>query len=322
VGLRLEARALSLGLAVLRRALQFVATLAGAMAFVLALLVTAPGDPVDLIPNGAELRPQLEAEWGLDQPAPVRFVRFAQRLISLDWGMSLSYRPGARVWDVVQGPAWSSVSLALAALLLALAAGTALAFVTVRGRRRARYVVQAISIVPLFLLAHAAVTGLNETAFALMQQGIIARPSWFALPDQASLLRTTLATVLLAVGSGSLAETHAQVHDALARIEASPFVDAARARGAPLWPHIWRNLLPELAATAAERVAFVVGGVVIAEKVLLLNGLGAVLWDAALLRDYDLALVIALLSAAFVGGVRLVAEIVRVTVDPRLREAT
>ncbi|MEM6928466.1 MAG: hypothetical protein AAF602_16140, partial [Myxococcota bacterium] len=77
----MDARALSLGLAVLRRALQFVATLGGAMAFVLVLLVTAPGDPVDLIPNGAELRPQLEAEWGLDKPAPVRFVTFARRLV-------------------------------------------------------------------------------------------------------------------------------------------------------------------------------------------------------------------------------------------------
>ncbi|MEO0605957.1 MAG: ABC transporter permease subunit, partial [Myxococcota bacterium] len=235
--------------------------------------------------------------------------------------MSLSYRPGARVWDVVQGPAFGSVGLATSGSLLALAAGTGLAFLTARGHRRTRALVQALSILPLFLVAHGLVTGINEATFALVQDGWIARPSWFALPDQPSVLRTSLAIVLLAVASGTLAETHAQIHDALVRIESSPFLDAARARGAPLWPHIWRNLLPELAATAAERVAFVVGGVVIAEKVLLLNGLGAVLWDAALLRDYDLALVIALLSAAFVGGVRLVAEIVRVTIDPRLRDA-
>ncbi|MEN0061553.1 MAG: ABC transporter permease [Myxococcota bacterium] len=297
-----------------------MATLAGAMAFVLALLVTAPGDPVDLIPNGAELRPQLEVEWGLDQPAPVRFVRFARRLVLLDWGQSLSYRPGARVWDVVQGPAASSVGLAAAGLGFALLWGTGLAFVTVRGQRRVRLAVQAGSIIPLFLLAHGLVTVFNESAFALMEEGLIARPEWFALPDQPSLLRTTMAIVLLAVASGTLAETHAQIHDALARIESSPYIDAARARGAPLWPHIWRNLIPELAATASERVAFVVGGVVIAEKVLLLNGLGAVLWEAAKLRDYDLALVIALLSAAFVGSIRVGAEVVRVSLDPRLRE--
>lgn len=316
----MEARALRTGLTVLRRVGGFAATLAGAMAFVLALLVTAPGDPVDLIPNGAELRPRLEAEWGLDQPAPVRFVRFAQRLVMFDWGMSLSYRPGARVWDVVQGPAVGSVGLAMAALLVALLWGTGLAFVTTRHARRTRLIIQALSIGPLFLVAHGTVTLFNETAFSLMEQGLIARPEWFALPDQPSLLRTTLAVVLLGVASGTLAEAHAQIHDALARIDASPYIDAARARGAPLWPHVWRNLIPEIAATAAERVAFVVGGVVIAEKVLLLNGLGAVMWDAARLRDYDLALVIALLSAAFVGAVKLVAEVVRVSVDPRLGE--
>ena len=60
----------------------------------------------------------------------------------------------------------------------------------------------------------------------------------------------------------------------------------------------------------------------ILEKVLLLNGVGAILWQAALLRDYDLALGISLLAATFVSLARLAGDTVRIAVDPRLQEAS
>ncbi len=311
--------------AALIRLLTFVATLFGATAFVLALLVTAPGDPIDVLPNGAELRPQLEEAWGLDQPLVVRYGRYLQRVGQLDLGTSLTYRPGQPVLEVIAGPAGGTLARLLGALVVVTVAGLALALATSgpesqrSGRLGGRWGVQAVSLVPVFLLAHALVLGFNETAWALMEAGRITRPDWFALPDQPSSLRTTLAITILAVGSGALAEAHAQIEAALQRIRDSPYVDAARARGEPVWPYVARNLVPPLAATVAERAAYLAGGVVIVEKVLLLNGVGAVLWQAALLRDYDLALAIALLAAAAVGLVRLAADGVRLAVDPRLR---
>ncbi|HHO50663.1 MAG TPA: ABC transporter permease [Deltaproteobacteria bacterium] len=304
------------------RIVVFLATLLGAIAFVGLLLVLAPGDPISLIPNGEELRPQLEAEWGLSRPLHERYLHYLSRILTLDLGTSLAYRPGQPVIDVIRGPALYSLGRVLAALSCAMAWGTALAWWTAERPSAPRILIQGISIVPIFLLAHATVTGLNEGAFALMTAGYIERPPWFALPDQPSALRTQLSILLLAVGSGSLSEVHAQVEEALVRIRRSAYVDAARARGAPLWPHIALNLLPPLASTLAERAAFLAGGIVIVEKVLLLNGAGSVLWEAALLRDYDLAMALALLAAAAVGLVRLASDAVRLAVDPRLRGAT
>ena len=312
--------------AALSRVAAFAGTLLGATAFVMLLLVAAPGDPVDLVPNGEELRPRLEAEWGLDRPVAERYVHYLVRAATLDLGTSLTYRPGQPVLEVIASPALRTVGLVVAALVCATGAAVALAFFTAGRRgtlRRALsgWGIQAVSLVPVFLLAHGLVLGLNESTWALVQAGWIPRPDWFALPDQPSLLRTSLAIAVLAVGSGALSEAHSQIEDALVAIRRSPYLDAVRARGGPTWPHVVRNLLPPLASTVAERAAFLAGGVVIVEQVLLLNGLGAVLWRAALLRDYDLALAIALLAAAFVGAVRLLADAVRVAVDPRLREA-
>lgn len=311
--------------AILARLGMLIATVCGAAALVLGLLALAPGDPIDLLPNADDVRPRLEAEWHLDRPLPERYVRYLGRLATGDLGTSLAYRPGVPVRDVLAAPALRSAGWLMAGLALAMSWGTALAVLTAThatGRTLARPVVQLVSITPVFLLAHLAVTGLNEGAFALLEAGRIDRPDWFALPDQASTLRTLLAVVLLATGSGTLAEVHQAVEEALGRIYRSGYIDAARARGAPLWPHVLRNLVPPLTTIATTRAAFLVGGLVVLEKVLLLNGAGALLWQAAELRDYDLALGIAVLAATLVAGVRFVGDTLRVAIDPRLRGST
>lgn len=300
------------------RAGGFAATLAGAVAFVLLLLWLAPGDAIDVLPNGEELRPVLAEEWGLDQPLPQRYAAWVGRALQGDLGTSLTYRPGTPVTSLILGPALSSLAWAGAAITLSMLAGTALAWHTAGQRAISRTVMQVVSIAPLFLLAHLAVAGLNEAAWSAMQAGWIERPSWFALPDQASALRTTLAIALLAVGSGGLAEVHAEVEEALVRIRQSGFVDAARARGAPVWPHVVANLVPPLAGVATSRAAFYIGGLVVLEKVLLLNGVGAILWQAAQLRDHTLALGITVVLAAAVAALRLFGDAVRLVVDPRL----
>lgn len=298
-----------------------VATLVGASALALGLLVLAPGDPIDLVPNGEELRPVLEAQWGLDRPLPERFARSLGRVVTLDFGTSLTYRPGAPVAEVIEGPALRTAGLVGAALLLGVTWGAGLAALTAGRRSALRPLVIGLSVTPVFLLAHAAVAGLNAGAWWAIGAQWIDRPAWFALPDQPSALRTSLAVVLLAVGSGALSEVHGEVEDALVRLRSSPHLDAARARGAAAWPHLAIGLVAPLASTAASRAALLIGGAVIVEKVLLLNGAGAVLWSAAELRDYDLALALSILAAAAVAGARLVADLVRVSVDPRLRSA-
>ena len=62
-----------------------------------------------------------------------------------------------------------------------------------------------------------------------------------------------------------------------------------------------------------------VGGLVIIEKVMLLNGAGSLMWDAAMKRDYPLTAALALIAAATVCGTRLAADLFRLVVGPRLR---
>lgn len=307
--------------AVVGRLLGFVGTVVGAVVLVEGALALAPGDAIDLLPNGDELREGLAREWGLDRPVPERLVRTLARLAHGDLGTSLTWRPGAPVAELVADTSLRSLGLLLPALVVGVAAAAGLAAWSARGGASRLRIVQLFSVTPAFLAAWLLVTGLNAGTWSLLERGVIDRPSWFALPDTPSFLRTALAVAVLAVASGGLTEMHAACDAELRRLRAAPFVAAAAARGAPTWPVLLRNLAPALADIAASRVAWLLGSLVVVEKILLFNGAGAALWQACRLRDFPVAVGYALVAAACVAAARLVAELVRLALDPRLRSA-
>ncbi|MDG1482183.1 MAG: ABC transporter permease subunit [Myxococcota bacterium] len=295
--------------AILRHLLWFVGLVVGVLVLVQVLLWAAPGDPVALV-GGEDIRAGLEAEWGLDQTLWTR----TGHLLTGDLGSSLTVRPGAPVLGLITDSARRSLRLLAPALLLSLGLSTVIAW---SGRRWR--LAHAVSVAPIFLLAHLAVFSLNESTFALYQAGHITRPAWFALPLVDSPMRSALAITILAVGSGALSSMSGELSAAMQRIQESPWLEAARTRGTPLYPHILGNLLPPLLVSLASQVAFLTGGLVIVEKVLLLNGAGALMWEAALQRDYPLSMGLALLAAVAVCGARMLADVARLLIDPRLR---
>lgn len=311
---RLGATALTLA----RHAAVFVGTLVGCVLAVHLLLILAPGDATYNLPD--EVASNLRTQWGLDRPIPMQMASYLGDVLTGDLRTSLVYRPGMPVWEVIATPIQRSLGILVTALALSIGGGVLLGAWTANRRLHlARPAVWALSIFPVFLVARVLVAGINSATWSLMQAGTIGRPAWFALPLEDHPLRWALAVAILAVGSGALAEIHGESESLFRRIRGSGYVEAARARGAPVWPHIARNLLPPLTTLIASRTAFFVGGLVILEKLLLLNGVGSILWRAALERDYPLALGITLVTAAMVAAARLIGDVVRTALDPRRR---
>jgi peptide/nickel transport system permease protein len=313
-------RSAALALSLTRSFGAFLLTVAGAVALVHALLWAAPGSPVDLLPNDAELRATLTAQWHLDDPAPLRLGRYLADAARGDLGESLISAPGRPVTSLLAAPAARSSLWVLSAIGLSMLVASGLALGSGGRHRPVSWLARALSLPPAFLLAHLVVHIVNELTFAGMNAGWFSAPAWFALPAFDHPVRTALAIAVLAVGSGSLADTHRELEGALVRVRSSGFADAARARGEPTWPHVLSNLVPPLALMVSTRAAYLVGSLVILERVLLLRGLGATLWNASLDRDYPVALGATVLMATFVAGMRLLADAVRQVVDPRLRQ--
>lgn len=303
--------------ALLGRIASFFLTVFGAAVLVSALLALAPGDAADLSGADGAAAERLRVAWQLEGPLPDRVVAILKRWAGGDLGSSWTVRPGAPVAELIANGAWRSSTLFIGSMALVLPWATGLALLGPRWRGFVQCS-RVLSVAPAFLLAHLAVLALNALAFELMQRGLIDRPAWFALPDQASAFRTSLGIVVLALGSGTLAEIHDALADELQRIRQTPWVEAARGRGEPLALPIARHLLPVVASVLATKAAWLLGGLVVVEQVLQIRGLGALMWRAAELRDAELAAALALLAACLVAWLRLLADTVHLAVDPRL----
>ncbi len=313
--------ATQLGQAALRICGRWLTTVVGVAALLLLLVEMAPGDAIDLLPDGETLRAELERRWHLGRPLPERLLLWLLSALGGDLGTSWTIRPGAPVSEVLRGPALASLLRLLAALMTSAGVALALAWRSAGHASWLRRPVHVLSLAPVFLLAHLAVAGLNASAWSLMEAGWIDRPAWFALPTEPSVLRSFLAVVLLALGSTALSGLVTDLEDAIARLRHAPFVLAARGRGEPVDPMILRNLVPVAAALLADRLAFFVGGLVILEKVLLLGGAGSLLWRASLERDVALVLAIGVGTGLVVATGRLASDALRAYADPRLTTA-
>ena len=108
-------------------------------------LEVLPGDPTRLLAprggyigpgGGPNLRLQVVSQWGLDRPLLDRYMFFLGNILSGNWGISTSFRPGASVWDLIQPALAPTIGFAGIALFLTALAGTLLG--RFAGRRRQR----------------------------------------------------------------------------------------------------------------------------------------------------------------------------------------
>lgn len=307
------------------RILAFAGAIVGTIFLLQFLLWSAPGDPIDMLPlYGSELeriRPELERLWGLDLPPFQRIMQFFAHAIQGDLGESLIVHKGQPV-ATVTSKAWAhSIRILVPALILSLALSLLIAWHTA-GRRAAsvRVSIQIVSILPIFLFI-CLIIQWDDYVWSLIQQDKIERPSWFPLHIQESPIRNAVAVAILAVGSNCLAEVHSTLENAILRVRDSGFVTAARARGERVWPHILRNILPEIVHLGASRVVLMTGGLVILEHIFNMNGAGAKIWTSCVRRDYPLALGLVLGAALLVCSCRLAADVFRLLWDPRAKWA-
>src|SRR5690606_9421773 len=111
--------------------------------------------------------------------------------------------------------------------------------------------------------------------------------------------------------------------ESLIELMQSDFVRMARLKGLSPRRVLWRHALPNavvpwLNATALN-VAFMIGGVVVVERVFAFPGFGSILVDALQLRDLPLIEAGVLIAAALFIGLNLVADLLAMLLNPRLR---
>src|SRR3989440_12535170 len=123
---------------------------------------------------------------------------------------------------------------------------------------------------------------------------------------------------VLGTARGTVSEASRHPRAELAGVLAEDYIRTARAKGAPLWRHAFKEgfLIPVTEIVSAK-IPFLLGGAVIVEQVFNWPGMGRMAWQAAQDRDYPVIMGIALVAAAFVRLGNLLQRVVFTAVNPR-----
>jgi len=262
----------------------------------------------------------LRAQLHLEDPATLRYLRWLGGIVRGDFGFALT---SARPISVILAPKlFNTLILALAAFLLYLP--LAIIPALIQAIRRDRPVDHGLSVVTLvllstpdFLLATILLFIFVMTAGLLPSMSIVDETSTFTEYLRAiALPALTLAIVMAAYAVRMLRDNLIEVLD-------SEYVRMAELKGLSrrrvLLRHALPNaLIPSLNITALN-VGYVIGGVVVVEKVFSYPGLGSQLVNALQLLDYPLFEATVLIAAGFYIVANMLADIGSILLNPRLR---
>jgi oligopeptide transport system permease protein len=299
-----------------RRLLGAIPTLVLVVALSFLLTRLAPGGPFDeeraLAPD---VRANLEAAYGLDQPIHVQFGRYARGLLHGDFGPSYRFRDFT-VGELIASGLPVSLALGAAAMLVALALGipAGLWAAEKRGRAADRFVMAAavagISI-PVFVAAPLLVLVFGIWLGWLPVAGWMpGRPTDLVLP--VASLALPVAAFIARLTRGSLLE-----------VMRAPWIRAARARGlserAVLVGHALPAALLPVVSYVGPAAAAVLAGSLVVESLFGLPGMGRYMVQGALNRDYTLVMGMVIVYAALMIALNLVADLAYAWLDPRIR---
>jgi len=292
--------------------------------FIFLMLEILPGDVASRI-LGRDATPDslavLRAQLHLNEPALLRYGRWLGHLLTGDFGVSLvSNRPVA---DILGPRIFNTVLLSLYAFAMYLPLTVLPAMI--QAIRRDRPVDHALSIVTLVLLS----TPDFLLATILMITFVIAVPILpaMSLVDEGSsameyLQAMTLPAATLAIVMAVYAVR--MLRDNLIEVLDADYVRMAELKGLSarrvLIRHALPNaLVPTLNVTALN-LAYLVGGVVVVERIFSFPGFGSLLIDALQLRDLPLIEATIMISASVYIVANLLADIGAILVNPRLRK--
>jgi peptide/nickel transport system permease protein len=113
------------------------------------------------------------------------------------------------------------------------------------------------------------------------------------------------------------------VRSSVIEVLASDYVQMATLKGVPYWRIVFRHVLPNALLPAINVIALTIGwllgGVVVVEKVFNYPGLGHYMIDSISDRDLPVVQAIALIVATAYVGVNLAADLLAMVLNPRLR---
>lgn len=309
----------AVGLTLIREMGLALLLLLGVSLVVFAILYAAPGDSFSYLLEGQmpseQARAEISRALDVEQSWYGQYYSWLSNVLSGNFGTSV--RTGLPVAGELYRVSLNTLQLTLGSMLVTLLIAIPIALYTsVRGHKvvlgwpliMLGYVISAL---PVFWLGYIAIyiSAHYFDYFPLL--------SAVSHDSKNYLLHILIPVAVLGLGSGTISEMIRHLREELGRVMGEDYVRTARAKGASVWRHAFKEgLLLPVTQIFAAKIPFMLGGAIIVEQVFNWPGMGRMAWQAAQDRDFPVIMGIALVAAVFVRMGSLIQRVVCIAVSP------
>ncbi|MFW5827621.1 MAG: nickel ABC transporter permease [Alkalispirochaeta sp.] len=298
----------------MRRLLLTIPVVFGVSLIVFSIIRLLPGDPARALAGvnaSPEYIQQVRDRYGLDDPIHIQYGRFMQGLVTGDLGNStFSRRP---VTTEIGERFPRTLTLASISLLIATVVGVSAGIVSATRRN------SVFDNASMFV----ALVGVAAPVFwlALMLQLLFAvQLRWLPATGMGSVRHLILPSITLGMASAALMAriTRSSMLDVLKQ----DFITTARSKGLAervvIYKHALKNALIPVVTVLGLQFGILLGGAVLTETVFAWPGVGRLLVDAILRRDYPVVQGTVMLLALLFVIINLVVDVIYAFLDPRI----
>ena len=307
------------------RVLQVIPTLLLVSIYVFCLQQLMPGDPA-LVLAGEERDPevlaQIRAELWLDRPLVIQYFHWIGNVLTGDLGFS--WRIRQPVLQLVAKKLPVTMQLGSMAFVISVCIGVPMGILSaVKKNTFWDYVANGIGLAglstPNFWL------GIMLILLISVQLGWLPPSGYVPLAED---WRQSLATTIMpafVLGNAIAAVLMRHTRSAMLTALEQDYVRTARAKGLMEWRvvlrHALRNALVPVVTLGALELGTLLSGAVLTEQVFSVPGFGKLIVDAVFNRDYPVVQGVVLVTATVYVSLNLIADVLYVLINPRLRNA-
>lgn len=300
-----------------RRAVELAIVFVGVTFIIYVMVFTLPGDPIAALggdrPLPEAVQAQLRAQYHLDEPVWLQYLRYVGGLFVGDLGTGFDGRPvGERMaarWPV-------TITLALTAWAIEVVVGLVLGLVA--GLRSGGLVDRTVLVgtvlatsIPVFVLGVTA-----QLVFGL-QLG------WFPIAGTSAGWPTAYLLPAIVIALFGLASVTRLMRGSVVDTLRSDFVRTLTAKGMPrgniVGVHVMRNSVAPVLTFLAIDLGYLLGGTVVIEAIFNLPGIGALLFDAIKTHEGPTVVGVATALILIFLATSVVVDLINSALDPRIR---
>ena len=312
----------------LRRTVQGLLILLATSVLLFGLLHLAPGGPAAIYASAPDASPEdiarIEELLGLNEPLHIQYIKWLKGMITGQWGHSYKY--GRTVTSMLAERAPNTIQLMLAAYVLALGFSIPLGVASAISQRRwFQYLSSILSMlgisIPTFWLGMMILLVFSVRWRLLPSGGMVTIGQEGNLLDRLHHLiapATVLATLYIAGWSR-------YVRSSMLEVIHEDYIRTARAKGlherVVILRHALRNALLPLVTLVGLQGGNLIGGAMITEVVFAWPGMGRLLTDSLVGRDYPVLMASFMVMAFLTILGNLLADLVYGWIDPRIKLA-